>query len=249
MNICVAANEKALGSAAAAKIVELLNQAISERGEANYLVSTGASQFSTFEALLTKDMDWSKVTMFHLDEYVGLPVSHKASFQKYLRERFADRVNLKRAVFVSGLGDLQENLRLLEEELAAHPIDVGAIGIGENGHIAFNDPPANFDVASAYHIVSLDEACKRQQVGEGWFPSVEEVPSRAISMTPKQIMRCQHIVSAVPGKRKAAAISNMLASQTVDPMIPATLLTTHPSFYLFLDESSASLCTAGMLQR
>lgn len=248
MFITVSPNEAELGKAAADRIAQLLNDAIAARGEANYLVSTGASQFSTFEALLQRDVDWGKVTMFHLDEYVGLPVTHAASFQKYLRERFVDRVSLKRAVFVNGLGDLDENLCALSADIAAHPIDVGVIGIGENAHIAFNDPPANFETDSAYHVVKLNEACKRQQVGEGWFASTAEVPAQAVSMTPKQIMRCRHIVAPVPGVRKAQAIHDTLASRRPDPMIPATLLATHPSCYLFLDADSASLCTAEMLR-
>lgn len=246
MFINISPNEAELGKAAAGKICELLNQAIEKNGEANYLVSTGASQFSTFAALLNLDIDWTKVTMFHLDEYIGLPVTHAASFQKYLRERFVDKVPLKRAVFVNGLGDVEKNLRALCGELAAHPIDVGVIGIGENAHIAFNDPPADFSAERAYHVVALNETCKRQQVGEGWFPSVDDVPREAISMTPKQIMRCGNIVAPVPGRRKAQAVHDTLASKAVDPMVPASLLTTHPSCWLFLDEESASLCPAEM---
>ena len=241
MNICVVANEKALGSAAAAKIVELLNQAISERGEANYLVSTGASQFSTFEALLTKDMDWSKVTMFHLDEYVGLPVSHKASFQKYLRERFADRVNLKRAVFVSGLGDLQENLRLLEEELAAHPIDVGAIGIGENGHIAFNDPHvADFMDTRIMKVVDLDEKCRMQQVHDGCFHSIAEVPSFALTLTVPALMSAGRIFCIVPSGTKSAAVRAALYGD-ISESCPASILRTKPEATLYLDKDSSRL--------
>lgn len=247
MYIHVSPTDVQLGQAAAEKIAQLLNQAIAERGEANYLVSTGASQFTTFEALLKLDVDWSKVTMFHLDEYVGLPVEHIASFQKYLRERFTDKVSLKRAVFVNGLGNVEENLRLLSEDIAAHPIDVGVIGIGENAHIAFNDPPANFETESAYHIVTLNDTCKRQQVGEGWFATVDDVPKQAVSMTCKQIMRCHHIVAPVPNLRKAQAIHDTLCATGIDPMVPATLMVTHPSCYLFLDKDSASLCTPEML--
>lgn len=248
MHITVSENETALGVAAATEIAALLSDAIRTRGEANYLVSTGASQFSTFEALLTMPLDWSKVTMFHLDEYVGLPVTHIASFQKYLRERFVDKVALKRAVFVNGLGDVEANLRELGADIAAHPIDVGVIGIGENAHIAFNDPPADFEVESAYQVVTLSDTCKRQQVGEGWFATIDDVPTQAVSMTPQQIMRCRHIIAPVPGKRKAQAIHDTLANDKVDPMVPATLLATHPSCHLFLDRDSASLCTPAMLQ-
>ncbi len=248
MEIIVSKTPSDLGQAAARRILRLLSEAIADRGEANYLVSTGASQFDTFDALLREDFDWSRVTMFHLDEYVGLPVTHRASFQRYLRERFTDRVHLKRAVFVDGLGDAAAVIRSLSEDIAAHPIDVGVIGIGENAHIAFNDPPADFDNEAAYHIVDLDEACRRQQVGEGWFASVQDVPQRAVSMTPRQIMRCRHIVSPVPGARKANAIRAMLSAAATDPMVPATLLRTHPSFYLYLDTDSAGLCSEEMLR-
>jgi len=187
MHIIVSENPKKLGEVAADRIIMLLNKSIEERGEANYLVSTGASQFTTFDALLRRkgDVEWSKVTMFHLDEYVGLPVTHIASFQKYLRERFTDHVNLKRAVFVNGIGNLEKNLSDLSADITAHPIDVGVIGIGENAHIAFNDPPANFDTNCAYRIVTLNDTCKMQQVGEGWFKNIEEVPKQAVSMTPR----------------------------------------------------------------
>lgn len=240
MTTIVSKTDAELGQKAAAQIVRLLKEAISARGEANLLVSTGASQFSTFEALLASDMDWSRVTMFHLDEYVDLPVNHPASFQKYLRERFTEKVNLKRAVLIDGMEDPVETIRRLNEDISQNPIDVGVIGIGENAHIAFNDPPADFEIEAAYHVVNLDEACKRQQVGEGWFGGLADVPNQAISITPRQIMRCAHVISPVPGTRKAAAIAATLKAERPDPMVPASLLKTHPSFFLFLDEGSAS---------
>ena len=242
MNIHISKDEKSLGEAAAVKIAELLNDAIKERGEANYLVSTGASQYSTFEALLKEQVDWSKVTMFHLDEYIGLPVTHPASFRKYLTERFTGKVNLKRVVFVNGLGNIEKNIEEVNRDIKTHPIDVGVVGIGENAHIAFNDPPADFESEDPFHIVTLNDTCKMQQVGEGWFKDIEDVPKQAISITPKQIMRCKHIVSPVPGARKASAISATLSAKEADNMIPATLMKNHESFYLFLDEESASKC-------
>lgn len=242
MKISIAKTEAELGIAAASKIAELLNRAISTNGKAHYLVSTGASQYSTFDALLKEKVDWTKVTMFHLDEYIGLPATHPASFQKYLRERFVSKVPLKRAVFINGVGDIAENIRMLNEDISAHPIDVGVIGIGENAHIAFNDPPADFNTEAPFHVVALDDACKAQQVGEGWFASLADVPSRAISITPKQIMRCRHIISPVPGARKARAIKNTLEAQSPNVMIPASLLKTHERFFLFLDRGSASEC-------
>ena len=250
MKLHVLETEKELGQVAADIIAKGLIEAIEEKGEANYLVSTGSSQFSTFEALLAnKDIDWTKVTMYHLDEYVALPESHIASFRKYLKERFTSKVPLKRAVFVNGEGDIEENLRMLEEELAAHPIDVGAIGIGENGHIAFNDPPALFDKEGAYHVVNLNDTCKKQQVGEGWFATVDDVPKQAISMTCGQIMKCKLIVCAVPGERKADAIYNTLRIDTPDPMVPATLLKLQPATHVVVDAGSASKCDEAPIKK
>ncbi len=248
MKIHVCETEQQLGIAAAEVIAAELKEAIEARGNANYLVSTGASQFSTFEALIRRDdIDWSKVTMYHLDEYANLPESHIASFRRYLKERFVEKVPIGRAVFINGEGDLSAVIAELEAELAANPIDVGAIGIGENAHIAFNDPPAMFDKQCAYHVVNLSETCKQQQVNEGWFDTLADVPVQAISMTPCQIMKCRKIVSAVPGKRKAEAIFKMLSHEQRDPMIPATLLREHPCIDLFLDQDSASLCSEELL--
>lgn len=250
MKVFVLENEKKLGIAAAESIAKGLIEAIEKKGEACYLASTGSSQFSTFEALIAnKDIDWTKVTMYHLDEYVALPESHIASFRKYLKERFVQKVPLKRAVFVNGEGDVKENLKELEEEMRTHIIDVGAIGIGENAHIAFNDPPAQFDKEGAYHIVNLNDTCKKQQVGEGWFATVDDVPKQAISMTPGQIMKCKKIVCAVPGTRKAQAIYKTLAWPHKDPYVPATLLREHDNCEVYIDEGSASFCSKELLEK
>lgn len=233
-------NPAELGKVAAAQTADLLNKAISEKGYARLALSTGASQFDTIKSLILEDVDWSKVEMFHLDEYVGLPESHPASFRKYLKERFVQHVNLKKAWFVNGEGDVQENIKQLTQEIRKEPIDVALIGIGENAHIAFNDPPANFDTKEAYIIVNLDDNCKKQQVGEGWFATVDDVPKQAISMTVYQIMLSKVIISCVPYKVKAKAIKDTLENDTTN-MIPATILKTHPDFNLYIDEDSASL--------
>lgn len=233
-----------MGERAAEMIAQKLNEAIARQGEARLLLSTGASQFEMFEALVNKPVDFSKVTMFHLDEYVNLPITHIASFRKYLQERFVTRVPLKEAVFVNGEGDVHANIAAVTARLREKPIDVGVIGIGENGHIAFNDPPADFDTQESYIIVNLDDRCKRQQVGEGWFPTVEDVPKQAVSMTVSQIMASRCIVTIVPHSVKAEAIRNTL-SQPVTNMVPATILKTHPDWNLFLDMDSA----AGFVKR
>ncbi len=250
MKISVSNSMEQLGEKAAQKIAEIINFEIEKKGYSRIVLSTGASQFSTLEQLLTKKVDWSKVTMFHLDEYVGLPESHVASFRKYLKERFIQKIpNLKEAVLVNGEAEnLESELKRLTERLREDVIDVGVIGIGENAHIAFNDPPANFDTKEAYIVLNLSDTCKAQQVGEGWFATANDVPKQAISMTCHEIMQCKIIVSPVPNKVKANAIYNMLSSKKCDNNIPATLLKKHEEFYLYLDNNSASLCGNDLLK-
>lgn len=239
ISIQVSPTPKEVGAHAAAAIAELLNEAIDRQGYARLVLSTGASQFDTLDALIDLDVAWDKVEMFHLDEYVALPESHIASFRKYLKERFVSKVPLKAAHFVNGEGNVEANIAALTEELRKAPIDVGVIGIGENGHIAFNDPPADFDTAKAYKVVTLDERCRKQQVGEGWFATVDDVPKQAITMCVKQIMSCRHIITAAPHDVKAEAIYNTI-TKPISPMVPATLLKTHPDWRLFIDDASAS---------
>lgn len=239
LTIHVSPTPEKLGEHAAAAAAQLLNQAVSRQGCARLILSTGASQFETLDALVKMDVPWEQVEMFHLDEYVGLPITHGASFRKYLKERFVSRVSLKAAHFVDGEGDITANIEAVSRELLKAPVDVGVIGIGENGHIAFNDPPADFDTDEAYKVVTLDERCKRQQVGEGWFADMDQVPKQAITMSVKQIMACRHIVSAVPHSVKAEAVYNTI-SRNVSPEIPAAILKTHPDWRLFIDDASAA---------
>lgn len=239
INLTISKDAKLNGKRAAELIANLINEAIKERGKARIVVSTGSSQFEMFETLIKLDVDWSKVEMFHLDEYVNLPESHIASFRKYLKERFVSKVNLKAAYFVSGEGNIEENISYLTKELRKDIIDIGIIGIGENGHIAFNDPPADFETDEAYKVVTLDQKCRAQQVGEGWFKSIEDVPTQAISMTPKEIMKAKHIVTVAPHSVKADAIYKTITTP-ISPMVPATLLKTHPDWHLFIDDASAS---------
>ena len=239
LTIHVSPTPEKLGEYAAAAVAQLLNQAVSRQGCARLILSTGASQFETLDALVKMDVPWEQVEMFHLDEYVGLPITHGASFRKYLKERFVSRVSLKAAHFVDGEGDITANIEAVSRELLKAPVDVGVIGIGENGHIAFNDPPADFDTDEAYKVVTLDERCKRQQVGEGWFADMDQVPKQAITMSVKQIMACRHIVSAVPHSVKAEAVYNTI-TRNVSPEIPAAILKTHPDWRLFIDDASAA---------
>lgn len=240
MNTIVEKNAELLGKKASDIISEAIREAIKENGLARILLATGASQLTTYAELIKEDVEWEKVEMFHLDEYIGLPITHGASFRKYLKERFVDLVNPKQAYFVNGEGNVTENIRLLTEELRKAPINIALIGIGENGHIAFNDPPANFDTDESYISVVLDERCKLQQVGEGWFSSLEEVPNEAITMTVREIMRSKKIISIVPHEVKAAAVRDTLNGE-IGPMVPASILRTHEDWTLLLDEESASL--------
>lgn len=240
ININISRTSIEMGSKAASLIASLLRDAVKENGSARIILSTGQSQFEMFDALVKQDVPWNKVEMFHLDEYVNLPISHKASFRKYLNERFVSKVDLKAAYFVDGEGNVDENIAFLTKKLNERPVDVGVIGIGENGHIAFNDPPADFDATEAYRVVNLDQRCRMQQVGEGWFETVDDVPKQAISMLPRQIMKCKSIVSVVPHSVKAEAVFNTI-TKPVDPMVPATLLKIHSNWNLFLDDASAAL--------
>ena len=238
MKITVSDTPKKLGQDAAVFIAKKINEAIKKQGYARIVLSTGASQFETIEALIKEAVDWTKVTMFHLDEYVALEETHIASFRKYLKERFVSKVPLKAAYFVNGEGNVEENIAQLTTKLRELPIDVGVIGIGENGHIAFNDPPADFETDLAYKVVDLDNRCKQQQVGEGWFDTINDVPKQAITMCVKQILSCSTIVSCVPHDVKAEAIKNTLSTKVTET-VPATILKTHDDWNLFIDKGSA----------
>ena len=248
MKITVGKNVDEMGSLAAELAAGKMLRAIAEKGSARIVLSTGESQFAVIKHLVTKELPWDKVIMFHLDEYVGIPETHAASFRKYLKERFIDLVHPKKAFFVCGEGDIQSNITTLTNEIREAPIDLALIGIGENAHIAFNDPPANFAASEAYIIVNLDDTCKKQQVGEGWFAGIGDVPNQAISMTVHQIMLSDTIISCVPGKRKAQAIRDTLSAPSVTNMIPATKLREHKDWHLFLDKESASLTDQQKLQ-
>ena len=239
MKIEIYPSPSEMGKYASKRIARSLRCAIRNQGYARLLLSTGASQFPMFDALIHEDVDWNAVEMFHLDEYIGLPLTHKASFRKYLNERFISRVSLHAAYLIDGEGDIAALAAGLKSTLIERPIDVGVVGIGENGHIAFNDPPADFDSEEAYIAVRLDDRCKAQQVGEGWFENIEAVPDSALSMTVNQILKCKMIISVVPHAVKADAIYNTF-NNPVTNTVPATILKTHPDWSLFLDNASAA---------
>lgn len=242
MKIHVDSTAEQMGNRAAQETARRIRAAVQANGVCRILLSTGASQFEMLDALTKmEDIPWNQVVMFHLDEYVGMPMTHPASFRKYLKERFIDKVHPGAYFFVNGEGDIQKNIETLTKEIRKAPIDVALVGIGENGHIAFNDPPADFETHEAYIVVNLDERCKKQQLGEGWFATMADVPNQAISMTVYQIMQSKAILSVVPGLRKAQAIQNTLEAPQVTNRIPATKLREHSDWELFLDSNSASL--------
>ena len=239
MKITLSENAAQLGERAGALTAEKLNEAINKNGSARLVLSTGASQFETIQSLIKHNIDWSRVEVFHLDEYVELPITHPASFRKYIKERFGDFVNAKAIYYVNTEGDIDANIKSLTEKLREAPVDVALIGIGENAHIAFNDPPADFDNDNAYIVVELAEKCRYQQLGEGWFESIDQVPTHAVSMTVKEIMKSKVIISSVPHAVKAQAIKDTLENE-LTPNVPATMLKKHDDFNLFIDKNSAS---------
>ena len=240
MNLDISSNAVQMGRRAADLGAQAISHAVTDRGAANIIVATGASQFEVFAALVARaDIDWTRVTGFHLDEYLGLPIEHPASFRKYLNERFVDRVSLAAFHYVDGETNPADECLRLGELIARHPIDVAFIGIGENGHLAFNDPPADFETEAPYLVVDLDEACRRQQFGEGWFLTLDEVPRRAISMSIRQIMKSATILCSVPDERKSTAVQAAVEGP-ISPDVPASILREHPNVTLLLDEAAAS---------
>lgn len=242
MEITVTEDPVKLGQKAGRLAADAIRKTIQEKGTANIILATGTSQFQTLEHLTQEqNIDWSKVVMFHLDEYIGLPDSHPASFRKYLKERFLAKVEPLKAVhLINGETNPEAECVWLGDLITQHPIDVAFVGIGENGHLAFNDPPADFETDEPYIIVDLDEACRKQQFGEGWFKSVEEVPRQAISMSVRQILKSKQIICSVPDERKAVAVKNTV-KQPVSNLYPASILQTHDQCVLFLDKASAAL--------
>ncbi len=241
MDIRVLEDKNSLGRAAAEQAASSIRSTIQKLGRVRIVAATGASQFEFLDALTgMSDIDWSRVEVFHLDEYVGLPVTHPASFRKYLLERLINKVGITRFHLLDPGDDPQKVARLVGEELNSAPVDIAFVGIGENGHLAFNDPPADFETLEPYLIVNLDDACRQQQVNEGWFTTSADVPRQAISMSIRQMMKANEIIASVPDGRKAQAVQSCFQGP-ISPMAPASVLRTHPNATIFLDEDSAAL--------
>ena len=242
MQIQVFQTKAECGAAAADKAAELLRKAIAAKGHASFITATGASQFEFLDVLTEQGgIDWVKTTMYHLDEYIGFSDDHPASFRGYLKERLVDKVHPGTVHFIQGeTEDSKSECKRLNNLISQDKIDVAFVGIGENGHLAFNDPPADFETEIPFIIVELDEACREQQLGEGWFPNLSDVPKQAISTTIKQLMKSKYIVCVVPGKRKAQAVKHCF-EDGISPMYPASILRKHADAFVYLDKNSASL--------
>ncbi len=247
MKLRVVGEKEELGKAAALHAATAIRRAINDRGLARIIAATGASQFDFLDALTaTTGIDWQKVELFHLDEYIGLPMNHVASFCQYLKERLITKTGIIRHHLLNGTDEPTELIRRVGGELKAAQIDVAFVGIGENGHLAFNDPPADFETQDAYILVNLDEACRRQQVGEGWFANLSQVPKRAISMSVRQILSVKEIIAVVPDARKAEAVKACIEGP-ISPMSPASILRTHPDTTIYLDGQSAAMLSPATL--
>jgi len=246
LQIRIVSDKDSLGRAAAEQAAASIRRAIQQRGVARIIAATGASQFEFLDALTAApNIDWSCVEVFHLDEYIGLPITHPASFRKYLLERLINKTGITRYHFLDGDGDARRSVAEIGRELQREPVDLAFVGIGENGHLAFNDPPADFETDDPYLIVQLDHKCRQQQVNEGWFGSVAEVPSQAISMSVRQIMRARELIAVVPDERKAQAVKNSLEGEII-PMVPASILRRHSNVTIYLDKDSAALLTSAV---
>lgn len=242
LNVVVFDSRLQLAEAAADDAAAIIRQAITERGQAYLVAATGASQFEFLDALVGQpNINWEHTTFFHLDEYVGMPASHPASFRRYLQERIVDRVQPGAFHFVNGdAADPVAECRRLGDLISQQTIDAAFVGVGENGHLAFNDPPADFETEESYLVVELDENCRNQQVGEGWFSTANEVPRQAISMSIQQILKARCVICVVPERRKARAVRDCLEFE-ISPMRPASILQQHLSTTIYLDKESASL--------
>src|ERR1700730_5295439 len=244
MIIKVFENKLSLGAAAARQAADAIRQAIQKKDRARIVAATGASQFEFLDVLTSlAGIDWERVEMFHLDEYIGLPADHPASFRNYLLTRLINKVGIKDAHLLDGEQDPAAVIRKVVDALRSAPIDVAFVGIGENGHLAFNDPPADFETEEPYLVVALDEACRRQQLGEGWFSNLSEVPRQAISMSIRQILKAEQIICVVPDARKARAVASCFEGE-ISPLAPASALRAHPRATVYLDKSSAALLSS-----
>ena len=246
MVLKVFSDKVSLGKAAAEHASAAIRSAIQDHGQARVIAATAASQFEFLDTLTKAgNIDWQRVELFHLDEYIGLPVTHPGSFRKMLLEQLVQKTGITKYHLLDGDADPAEVVSRVGAAVASAPVDVAFVGIGENSHLAFNDPPADFETTEPYLIVNLDEACRRQQVGEAWFADISQVPTRAISMSVRQILKSKEILAVVPDSRKAQAVKACFEGE-VSPMLPASILRNHPNTTIYLDKNSAALLSAAL---
>jgi len=246
MQLKVFDDKISLGNTAAEQAADAIRRALKDHGQARVVAATAASQKEFLNALTkASDINWRRVELFHLDEYIGLPITHPGSFRKMLLEQFIRPTGITNYHLLEGDGDLEKVVRTAGAALASAPVDIAFLGIGENGHIAFNDPPADFEIEDPYLIVNLDEACRMQQVGEAWFADISQVPQRALSMSVRQILKAKEILAVVPDTRKAQAVKACLEGP-ISPMAPASILRTHPNATIYLDKNSAGLLSPAL---
>jgi glucosamine-6-phosphate deaminase len=247
MKLRVFDNKTRMGRAAAEQASRAIRAAISESWQARIVAATAASQLEFLDALTkASGIDWTKVEAFHLDEYIGLSATHSGSFRKMLLEQLVAKTGIKKYHLLDGdAADPAAVVQAVGKQLVSAPIDIAFLGIGENAHIAFNDPPADFDTQEPYIIVELDEACRKQQVGEAWFADISQVPTRAISMSAQQILKAKEILAVVPDTRKAQAVKACVEGE-ISPMVPASILRRHSNATIYLDWNSASLLSPAL---
>ena len=242
--VSVYPSRAALGLQAAKKAAEIIQAAVAKRGKARIIVATGNSQLDFISALVEqKEIAWPRVEMFHMDEYIGLPITHPGSFRRMLLEQLINKTGIIHYHLLDGDGDVPFVVRNLSETISSAPIDIIFLGIGENAHLAFNDPPADFETEEPYLVVNLDEACRRQQVGEAWFTDISQVPKQAISMSVRQILKARELLAVAPDSRKAEAVRACVEGE-ISPTAPASILRTHPNATVYLDTNSAALLSA-----
>jgi glucosamine-6-phosphate deaminase len=243
LEVCVGDDTVEMAHLAAVDAARALRDTVDTRDEANIMLATGNSQLAFLAELVQQpDLAWDRVRAFHMDEYVGLPPTHSASFQRYMRERVAAKLPLKEFHYLQGDAEPAGEARRYEALLSAYPLDLCCAGIGENGHLAFNDPPvADFEDPRDVKIVALEAASREQQVGEGHFATIDDVPTHAITVTIPALLRARHVFVIVPEARKAPAVERTLTAP-ISTACPATILRTRANATLYLDaESSARL--------
>jgi glucosamine-6-phosphate deaminase len=249
MVIKVFEDKDSLAKAAAEQAASAIRTAVRERGVVRVVAASAMSQFEFLAALTaTPDVPWKHVELFHLDEYIGLPMTHAASFCKFLQEHLISKTGITRLHLLNGADDPAKVIESANRAISAAPIDVAFVGIGENGHIAFNDPPADFETEEPFLVVNLDEACRRQQVGEGWYKNISEVPKQAISMSVRQVMKANEILAVVADSRKAQAVKACFDGE-ISAMAPSSILRTHRNTTVYLDKNSAALLNPATLAK